>query len=62
MPGVEGQHAEPLDLGAGSRVTVGLDFKGHGIGKFLAPLVAGQARTEVPKSCQNLKNRLERTT
>jgi len=53
---------EPLDLGAGSRVTVGLDFKGHGIGKLLAPLVARQARTEVPKSCQNLKNRLERTT
>jgi hypothetical protein len=46
----------------GSRVTIQLDFHGHGFGKLLAPLVTSQARKEVPVSCQNLKERLEQGT
>ena len=50
---------EPIDAGQHSRVTIQLDFQGHGFGKLLAPIVTSQARKEVPKSCQNLKQRLE---
>jgi uncharacterized protein YndB with AHSA1/START domain len=50
---------EPVDPARGSRVTIGLDFHGHGLGKLLAPYVTSQARKEVPVSCQNLKKRLE---
>jgi hypothetical protein len=45
--------------GAGSHVTIRLDFRGHGAGAILLPLVIRQARKEVPRSCQNLKRRLE---
>jgi uncharacterized protein YndB with AHSA1/START domain len=52
---------EPLDDGARSRVTLELDFEGHGIGKLLVPLVVRrQAQKELPKNVQNLKGRLER--
>ena len=34
---------EPLDAGQRSRVTIALDFHGHGLGKLLAPFVVGQA-------------------
>jgi uncharacterized protein YndB with AHSA1/START domain len=51
---------EPLDDGTRSRVTIELDFEGHGIGKLLVPLVVRrQARKELPKNQQNLKERLE---
>jgi uncharacterized protein YndB with AHSA1/START domain len=51
---------EPLEGGTRSRVTVELDFEGHGIGKLLVPLlVRRQARKELPKNQQNLKQRLE---
>jgi uncharacterized protein YndB with AHSA1/START domain len=50
---------EPVDPARRSRVTIGLDFHGHGFGKLLAPYVTSQARKEVPVSCQNLKRRLE---
>ena len=51
---------EPLDDGARSRVTVELDFEGHGIGKLLVPLVVRrQARRELPRNQQTLKERLE---
>jgi uncharacterized protein YndB with AHSA1/START domain len=53
---------EPLNGGAGSRVTIALDFEGHGIGKLLVPLVVRrQARTEMPQNVQRLKERLEAT-
>lgn len=52
---------DPLDEGVRSRVTIAVDFKGHGIGKALVPLfVRGQAAKEVPVSCRNLKEQLER--
>jgi uncharacterized protein YndB with AHSA1/START domain len=54
---------EPLDDGARSRVTINLDFDGHGIGKVLVPLVVQrQARKEMPLNVQRLKERLETDT
>jgi uncharacterized protein YndB with AHSA1/START domain len=51
---------EPLDDGARSRVTIELDFEGHGIGKLLVPLVVRrQAQKELPKNALRLKERLE---
>jgi uncharacterized protein YndB with AHSA1/START domain len=50
---------EPLDDGARSRVTFSLDFKGHGFGKPLVPLVFRQARKGAPISYRHLKERLE---
>ena len=39
---------EPLDDGARSRVTLELDFEGHGIGKVLVPLVVRRQREGAP--------------
>lgn len=51
---------EPLGDGAWSRLTIELDFEGHGIGKLLVPLVVRrQARGELPRNQQALKERLE---
>jgi len=51
---------EPLGDGDRSRVTIALDFEAHGIGKLLVPLVVRrQARTEMPRNQQKLKERLE---
>ena len=54
---------EPLDAGQRSRVTIALDFKAHGIGRLLLPLVVRrQARKQLPKNQQRLKEVLERGT
>jgi uncharacterized protein YndB with AHSA1/START domain len=51
---------EPLNRSPQSRVTIALDFEGHGIGKLLVPLVVRlQARNEMPANIQRLKERLE---
>ena len=50
---------EALDGGSRSRVTIELDFEGHGVGKFMLPLVRSQARKQVPKDQAKLKERLE---
>jgi carbon monoxide dehydrogenase subunit G len=51
---------EPLESGKRSRVTIDLDFTGHGIGKLLVPLVVRpQARTEMSTNMRKLKERLE---
>jgi hypothetical protein len=50
---------EPTGDGAGSRLSLVLDFEGHGIGKVLAPLARAQARKQVPISHEHLKERLE---
>ena len=51
---------EPVDGGAQSRVTIGVDFEGQGVGKVLVPLlVRRQARSEMPANCRRLKQRLE---
>jgi len=54
---------EPVGDGAGSRFTMELDFEGHGIGKLLVPLVVRrQARSDMAKSQERLKARLESGT
>jgi uncharacterized protein YndB with AHSA1/START domain len=50
---------EPLDGGERSRVTLALTFEGHGMGKSLLPLVRRQARRQLPKNAQGLKEQLE---
>jgi uncharacterized protein YndB with AHSA1/START domain len=51
---------DPLRDGAASRVTMVLDFEGHGLGKLLVPLVVRrQASREMPKNQQKLKQLLE---
>ena len=43
-----------------SRITIDLDFTGHGIGKLLVPLVVRrQAAKEMPENMKRLKARLE---
>jgi hypothetical protein len=43
-----------------SRLTIAVDFEGHGIGKLLVPLVVRrQARKEMPTNLGRLKQRLE---
>ena len=50
---------EPVGEGR-SRFTAELDFEGHGIGKVLVPLVVRrQARSDMAKSQERLKARLE---
>ena len=45
---------------ARSRVTIAVDFDGHGIGKLLVPLVVRrEARKEMPANLAALKGRLE---
>ena len=51
---------EPLD-GGRSRLTISVDFTGHGVGKLLVPLVVRrQAAKEMPTNLATLKQRLER--
>jgi uncharacterized protein YndB with AHSA1/START domain len=51
---------EPLADGSRSRLTIELDFTGHGIGKLLVPLVVRrQAAREMPGNMKRLKQRLE---
>lgn len=50
---------EPVDAGAGSRVTFTLDFEGHGIGVPLVPVVRRQAEKGAPVSYRNVKALLE---
>ena len=43
-----------------ARLTISVDFTGHGIGKILVPLVIHrQAQAEMPKNVAALKHRLE---
>jgi hypothetical protein len=51
---------QPLADGECSRVTIVLDFEAHGIGKLLVPLLRRQARKQLPKNEQRLKEMLER--
>jgi uncharacterized protein YndB with AHSA1/START domain len=54
-----GVTVEPRQDGRESHVTISMEFTGHGLGRMLLPMVVRQARTEVPRSCQKLKRRLE---
>jgi uncharacterized protein YndB with AHSA1/START domain len=51
---------EPLSDTSQSRLTIELDFAGHGIGKLLVPLIVRrQAAREMPENIRRLKQRLE---
>jgi Polyketide cyclase / dehydrase and lipid transport len=50
---------DPIEDGERSRVTIRLEFTGHGIGRLIVPMAVQQARKEVPESCEKLKKRLE---
>ena len=50
---------EPAGDGSRSKVTLQLDFVGHGFGKLLAPLARRDAARHVPKDQARLKERLE---
>jgi uncharacterized protein YndB with AHSA1/START domain len=50
---------EPV-TGSRSRLTISVDFTGHGIGKVLVPLVVRrEARTEMPDNMAALKQKME---
>jgi|SRR5215469_1781076 len=52
---------EPL-TDSRSRLTISVDFAGHGIGKILVPLmVRREARKEMPENMAALKQRMERS-
>jgi uncharacterized membrane protein len=51
---------EPLEGGARSRLTLEFELKGKGLGVLFAPLARANARKEIPKSHQRLKEVLER--
>ena len=51
---------EPAEGGARSRVTIELDFVGHGVGKILVPLlVRPETRKGLPRNLSLLKERVE---
>jgi uncharacterized protein YndB with AHSA1/START domain len=53
-------NVEPLADASRSRLTIDVDFTGHGIGKLLVPLVVRrQAASEMPGNMSRLKQRLE---
>jgi uncharacterized membrane protein len=51
---------EPLEGGARSKLTLAFELKGQGLGVLFAPLARANARKEIPKSHQRLKEILER--
>jgi hypothetical protein len=52
---------DPLEDGRRSRLTIELDFEGHGIGKLLVPVaVRRDARKEMPANLRALQEQLER--
>jgi hypothetical protein len=51
---------DPIDNGRASRLTISIDFEGHGLGKLLVPLaIRPQARKEMPANLARLKQRVE---
>ena len=50
---------EPVGDGSRSRMTLTLDFEGHGAGKFMLPLVRSRARKQVVKDGERMKALLE---
>ena len=50
---------DPVGDGSSTRVSLSLDFEGHGVGKLLVPFARSQARKQVLKDQHRLKERLE---
>lgn len=68
VQGVDGPIRATVDLTVDpltetrSRLTIAVDFEGHGIGKILVPLlVRREAQKEMPTNLATLKQRLETT-
>lgn len=66
MRGIDGPIRAIVDLAVEplsetrSRLTIAVDFEGHGIGRILVPLVIRRgARKEMPANLAMLKQRLE---
>jgi uncharacterized membrane protein len=53
---------EPVGEGGRARVSVQFELEGHGIGMLIAPFARMQARKQLPKDQQKLKEILERVT
>jgi carbon monoxide dehydrogenase subunit G len=52
---------QPLDEGRRARLTIALDFEAHGIARFFLPFaLRRQAREQLPRNQQRLKESLER--
>jgi uncharacterized protein YndB with AHSA1/START domain len=50
---------DPRRDGTQAHVTIQVDFRGHGMGKLIVPVILQKAGQEVSESCQQLKSRLE---
>jgi uncharacterized membrane protein len=50
---------EAVGDGSRSQVTLQFDLEGHGFGKLIAPLARRDARRQIPKDQERLKERLE---
>ena len=51
---------EPIDDGSRTKLTITIDFEGHGIaGKILLPVAKTQARKQIPKDQARMKELLE---
>jgi uncharacterized protein YndB with AHSA1/START domain len=65
VQGIDGPIRAAVDVlvepvtGARSRLTISVDFTGHGIGKLLVPLVRREALKEMPGNIAALKQNLE---
>ena len=66
MQGIDGPIRAAVDVlvepvaGSRSRLTISVDFTGHGIGKILVPLmVRPEARKEMPANMAALKQKME---
>ncbi|MDQ6613481.1 MAG: SRPBCC family protein [Actinomycetota bacterium] len=64
--GVDGPIRATVDVavealsGTGARLTMSIDFEGHGIGRLLVPLIVlREARKEMPDNLASLKQRVE---
>jgi len=58
--GSSGRGGGPFSVQRSGTLTIELDFEGHGIGRLLVPLVGRrQAKDELPRNGQNLKELLE---
>jgi len=49
----------PNSRGAGTQLSYGIVFEGHGVGRLIAPLARKSARTDLPATLEGLKRQLE---
>jgi uncharacterized protein YndB with AHSA1/START domain len=49
----------PNSMGAGTQLSYGIAFEGHGVGRLIAPLARKSARTDLPATLDSLKRQME---